>query len=80
MAYVVDAYPEHAASVMTALVLTRAVVGAFLPLVAYPLYDHLGQGLGNTLLAAIAVVLAPIPVLMFHYGEKLRARDPEAWD
>ena len=43
------------------------------------LYDSLGVGWGNTLLALVTVGLAiPSPVLLWFYGSKLRARSPIA--
>lgn len=76
LGYLVDAYTQYAASAVASLVVTRAVAGAFLPLVAFPLYDNLGQGWGNSLLAFIGLAFAPLPILMYLYGEKLRLRGP----
>jgi hypothetical protein len=71
-AYLIDAYPRYAASAMAANTLFRSVVGAVLPLAGAPMYAALGLGWGNSLLAFIAVALAPVPFLFFMYGERIR--------
>ncbi|KAF5565128.1 hypothetical protein FNAPI_1810 [Fusarium napiforme] len=49
------------------------------PLFAADMYDALGYGWVGTLLAGLAVVLAwPAPVLLWFYGEKLRAKSKSA--
>ncbi|KAI0017392.1 MFS transporter [Xylariomycetidae sp. FL0641] len=73
-AYVVDALGLYAASGMTALIVTRCLMGTFLPLVAAPLVERFGWGWGFTFLGAICLVLAPIPVLIFRYGSAWRQR------
>jgi hypothetical protein len=37
-------------------------------------YQKLGLGWGNSLLALIALELAPIPAVLERYGERLRER------
>jgi len=36
------------------------------------MYNGLGQGWGNSLLAFIALAMVPIPWAFYYYGEKLR--------
>ena len=36
------------------------------------MYNTLGLGWGNSLLAFIAVALCPIPVVFWRYGERIR--------
>lgn len=45
-----------------------------LPLAGGPMYEKLGLGWGNSLLAFIAVVLIPVPWLFMKHGEYLRKR------
>lgn len=71
-AYLVDAYTLHSASAMAANTVLRSIFGAVLPLAGVRMYDTLGLGWGNSLLAFIAVALAPVPVLFFKYGERIR--------
>ncbi|EEP79680.1 predicted protein [Uncinocarpus reesii 1704] len=70
--YLVDAYTIHAASAMAANTLFRSVVGAVLPLAGLRMYDKLGLGWGNSLLAFIALALVPLPVIFYRYGERIR--------
>lgn len=74
-AYVVDAYPRYAASAMAAVLVLRSLAGFGFPLFAPSMYDTLGYGWGNSLLAFVAIVLGvPSPYLLWKYGEVLRAR------
>ncbi|EAS30292.3 multidrug resistance protein [Coccidioides immitis RS] len=70
--YLVDAYTIHAASAMAANTLLRSVIGAVLPLGGLRMYETLGLGWGNSLLAFIALALVPLPVIFFRYGERIR--------
>ncbi|KAF2761030.1 MFS general substrate transporter [Pseudovirgaria hyperparasitica] len=70
--YLVDAFSIHAASVIAANAVLRSVLGALLPLCALDMYEKLGLGWGNSLLAFIAVALAPVPWIFGWWGERLR--------
>ncbi|KAK7728186.1 hypothetical protein SLS57_002656 [Botryosphaeria dothidea] len=72
MTYLVDAFTTHAASVMAALTLLRSLFGAFLPLAGLDMYDALGLGWGNSLLAFIALAMVPVPVVFSLFGERIR--------
>ena len=72
MAYVVDAFGLFSASAMTGVIVTRCLMGTFLPLTTAPLVDKLGYGWGFTVLAGFSLLLAPIPILMFRYGAHWR--------
>ena len=74
MAYVVDAYGLYSASALTAVLITRCLMGTFLPLATAHLTDAIGYGLGFTILAVICLVTAPIPLLVMLYGNKWRQR------
>lgn len=71
-AYVVDAFGLYAASAMTAVLISRCLMGTFLPLATAPLTGKLGYGWGFTVLAALCVVMAPIPVVVMRYGRRWR--------
>lgn len=75
-AYVVDAWPQHAASGLAAFAVLRCTVAAFLPLAGPQMYEALGVGWGTSLLGFIAVGLIPIPTLIFRYGKTMRTRWP----
>lgn len=44
-----------------------------MPLAGEDMYDALGLGWGNSLLAFIALVLMPVPFVIFKYGHRIRA-------
>jgi hypothetical protein len=71
-AYVVDACGAYSASAMTGVIVTRCLMGTFLPLSTGPLADALGYGLGFSLLGALSLGLVIIPICIFKYGEKWR--------
>ncbi|KAL8869865.1 MAG: hypothetical protein Q9174_003948 [Haloplaca sp. 1 TL-2023] len=70
--YLVDAYTLHAASALAANTILRSLLGALLPLAGRSMYNKLGLGWGNSLLAFIAVALCPIPIVFWRYGERIR--------
>ncbi|KND87841.1 putative transporter [Tolypocladium ophioglossoides CBS 100239] len=75
-AYIVDAYPQYAASGLAAFTVLRCTVGAFLPLAGPQMYKTLGVGWGSSVLGFIAVALIPIPTLIYKYGRWMRIRFP----
>lgn len=72
--YFVDAFTVYAASALAAATIMRALFGTFIPLAGQPLYDKLGYGWGNSLLAFISLAFAPVPFFFLRYGERLRTR------
>lgn len=73
--YVVDVYEIHGASAIAAGVIFRAIAGAFLPLIGPALYQSIGQGWGNTVLALIAAAFIPLLGLLLRYGDWFRGKD-----
>ncbi|KAH6675383.1 major facilitator superfamily transporter [Plectosphaerella plurivora] len=71
-AYVVDACGLYSASAMTGIIVTRCLMGTFLPLATGPLKENFGYGWGFTVLAALSLALAPIPAFVMKYGEAWR--------
>ena len=76
MMYLVEAYGIYAASATAANTVFRSLGGTFLPLAGKPLYDALGQGWGNTLLAGLALMGLPASWAIIKYGEAIRLRWP----
>ncbi|KAH8690673.1 major facilitator superfamily domain-containing protein [Talaromyces proteolyticus] len=73
--YIVDAYPRYAASGMAAVMVLRSLAGFGFPLFAPAMYNMLGYGWGNSLLAFVALAIGlPAPFLLWRYGDALRAR------
>jgi multidrug resistance protein len=75
-AYIVDAYPQYAASGLAAFSVLRCTVAAFLPLAGPQMYESLGVGWGTSLLGFIAIGLIPVPAVIYKYGKRLRERFP----
>lgn len=72
MAYVVDAFGLFSASAMTGVIVSRCLMGTFLPLTTAPLVDAFGYGWGFMVFGAMSLALAPISVVVFRYGERWR--------
>ncbi|KAL2069104.1 hypothetical protein VTL71DRAFT_15442 [Oculimacula yallundae] len=72
--YIVDSFGIYSASAMTVVLLTRCSMGTLLPLCIPLLTDALGLGPGFLVLAAICLVVIPLPVLMMRYGARWRQR------
>lgn len=72
--YLIDAFSVYAASALVANTVIRSVMGAVLPLCGQKMYAQLGLGWGSTLLALVAFVMLPVPVVINRYGERLRKK------
>ncbi|KAB5529053.1 major facilitator superfamily transporter [Coniochaeta sp. 2T2.1] len=72
MAYVVDAFGLYSASALTSVIVIRCLCGTFLPLTSGPAIAAFGYGWGLTVFSAVALCSAPVPVVVFRYGPKLR--------
>lgn len=70
--YTIDAYTLYAASGLAANTIVRSMMASTIPLAAPALYDALGLGWGNSLLAFLAVGMVPLPWVFYFKGEKLR--------
>lgn len=74
--YLIDAFPEYAASAIAALTATRSLFGAFLPMAGPSMYKTLGLGWGNTLLGCLGIMLLPFLPFVYKYGAVIRKRWP----
>ena len=73
--YIVDAFPNHAASATAAANVLRSFTAFEFPIFAPALYARLGWGWGNSVLALVAMTLGvPIAFLLRRFGAALRAR------
>ncbi|KAH7010412.1 major facilitator superfamily domain-containing protein [Ilyonectria destructans] len=72
IAYVVDACGLYSASALTGIIVIRCLASSFLPLMTTLLAEHLGYGRGLTILGAISLGFALIPILMLKYGSQWR--------
>ncbi|KAG8997844.1 hypothetical protein FRB94_007415 [Tulasnella sp. JGI-2019a] len=72
--YLVDTYTLYAASAIGAASSFRSLAGFGFPLFANAMFNKLGLGWGNTLLALVAMSIGiPAPILFYKYGARLRA-------
>ena len=77
--YILDVYPTYIASAGAQAQLMRAISGFTFPLFAAYLYDNLGYGYGNTVLAGTAFVIGTGTVaVLWWYGPALRRQSPYA--
>ncbi|KAK9424332.1 putative Major facilitator superfamily domain-containing protein [Seiridium unicorne] len=67
-AYIIDAYPQYAASGIAAFGVLRSITAAFLPLAGPSLFGSLGIGWGNSVLGFICVAMIPVPLVIRRYG------------
>ncbi|KAJ4296677.1 hypothetical protein N0V90_006725 [Kalmusia sp. IMI 367209] len=74
--YIVDSFPQYAASAMAGMTCVRMLFGAVLPLAGPSMYRSLGLGWGNSLLGFVAVGMIPVPALVFKYGTQVRKKWP----
>jgi hypothetical protein len=72
--FLVDAFTTYAVSAIAANTIIRSIFGAFLPLAGQLLYNKLGLGWGNTLLAFISMIMIPVPWIFLRYGEYMRKK------
>lgn len=71
--YLVDVYGKGSASATGAVYILRALGGFAFPLFAHQLYETLGLGWGNSVVALASICLGgPLPVLLWKYGAQLR--------
>ncbi|KAG2008230.1 multidrug transporter [Coprinopsis cinerea AmutBmut pab1-1] len=74
--YLVDSF-QFAASAVAAASLFRSLFGFAFPLFGKQMFDAMGIGPGNSLLAGLSIVLGiPFPVFLYFKGAELRAANP----
>ncbi|WWC90577.1 uncharacterized protein L201_005513 [Kwoniella dendrophila CBS 6074] len=72
--YIIDVYLWSAASALAGATIVRSLFGAAFPLFATQMYEKLGTQWASALLGFLALLLAPIPMVLMVFGPKLRAR------
>ncbi|PSN60876.1 MFS general substrate transporter [Corynespora cassiicola Philippines] len=79
--YTIDTYTRYAASAVSTNLITRSIAAAFFPLFAPYMFDSLGFGIGATVLAVgFTIVGAVAIIVLWFYGEKIRARSTYCTD
>lgn len=72
--FLVEAVKDYTASALAAFTVASSVGGAVVPLSTFPLYDGVGYGWGNTVIAAVNLSLSFIPLAMYMASRKLGGR------
>ncbi|KAH9942618.1 MFS general substrate transporter [Amylocystis lapponica] len=76
--YIIDAYLFVAASALSSNTVFRSMFGAGFPLFATQMYNTLNPRWASTLLGFIALLLGPIPFVLYRYGATLRLKSKYA--
>ncbi|KID95027.1 MFS transporter, DHA1 family, multidrug resistance protein, partial [Metarhizium majus ARSEF 297] len=74
MTYIVDAFGLYSASAMSGVIVIRCLACVLLPLATVHMSQALGHGWGCTLLGAVCMMLALIPMAILRYGQHWRQR------
>ncbi|KAF8141955.1 major facilitator superfamily domain-containing protein [Boletus edulis] len=74
--YLADCYGPYASSALAGQSLCRNMGSFIFPLFANYMFADLTYKWSNTLFAGIALVIVPIPFVLFFYGSSLRRRSP----
>lgn len=77
-AYVIDSYPEHASSATAAMQLLRGLAAFGFPLFSPKMYEVLGYGWGNSMLALVMLIKIPAMLMLWSWGPGLRAKAGES--
>ncbi|RSH82295.1 hypothetical protein EHS25_006005 [Saitozyma podzolica] len=72
--YIIDVYLWAAASALAGATVARSACGAAFPLFATQMYAKLGTQWASSLLGFLALLMAPIPIVLMKFGPKLRMR------
>ncbi|KAH9985518.1 MFS general substrate transporter [Xylariaceae sp. FL0662B] len=79
-AYVMESYRKYVASASAASQFLRSIAGFAFPIFAPTMYQNLGYGWGNSLLALTFVAIGwPAPFLLWKFGAKLRGLGKPQW-
>ncbi|KAH7073100.1 major facilitator superfamily domain-containing protein [Paraphoma chrysanthemicola] len=74
--YMIDCFPQFAASAVASITVLRCLFGGLLPLAGPSMYNTLDLGWGNSILGFIAIAFIPVPALLFKYGKVVREKYP----
>jgi len=68
--FLVEAVPYYTASAPAAHTIFSSIGGAFIPISTFPLYDKIGYGWGNCVIAFINLFLCIIPLGLYAVSKK----------
>ncbi|BGP57183.1 hypothetical protein JCM8202_005379 [Rhodotorula sphaerocarpa] len=77
-AFTSDSYPLYASSAIAGQGLLRNLFGGATPLFANQMLRGMGLQYAGLLLSLVALLGAPLPFLLFKYGERIRAKSKRA--
>jgi len=72
--YLVDGFTDYAASALAANSLIRSIAGGLLPLAGPAMYNRMGLGWGNSLLALFSLLSGAFIVAIYMWGEEWREK------
>ena len=72
--YIIDCYGFYSNSAIAVNTFIRSIAGAAFPLFAWNMYEGMGVPWATTLLAILCAVFAPVPVLFYLYGARIRKK------
>lgn len=70
--YIIDVYPSMANSALASNTFVRSLFGAGFPLFAPAMYHNLGIAWASSLLAFVSILMVPVPIGFYLYGERVR--------
>lgn len=70
--YYIDAFEKYAASAIAGGAVFRSIIGGVVPLFAPSLFKTVGYGWGISVFGLVGLILAPAPILFYHFGERIR--------
>lgn len=70
--YLADCYGPYASSALAGQSLARNILGTVFPLFTQQMYRNLTYKWANTLFGFIALLMLPIPFVLFYYGPRIR--------
>ncbi|KAK3680242.1 hypothetical protein LTR78_000620 [Recurvomyces mirabilis] len=70
--YYIDSFEKYAASAIAAGALFRSLIGGVVPLLAPAMFDKLGYGWGVSVFGFLSVAIAPAPIVLYYYGQRIR--------
>jgi hypothetical protein len=69
--FLVEAVPNYAASALAAHTIFSSLGGAIIPIGTFPLYDRVGYGWGNSVIAFVNLGLCAVPLTMYIVSSRL---------
>jgi DHA1 family multidrug resistance protein-like MFS transporter len=72
--YIIDCYGFYANSAIAVNTFIRSIAGAGFPLFAPAMYHNVGVAWATSLLGFLCVAFAPVPILFYIYGVRIRAK------